>query len=58
MLPAPEQKDMDTLPEEYEEVQLVEVDIKAERAKFAQQQKEAYDEDDDMEHRGPACRQA
>lgn len=59
VLPAPETKDMDTLPEDHEEVTLVDVDIDAERRKYETQQKEAYDEDDEH-HRGhqAGCRQA
>lgn len=60
MLPISEQKDMDTLPEEHEEVVLQQVDVDAERKKYESQQKEAYDEDDEhhRHHGGTSCRQS
>lgn len=62
ILPAAEHKDEEVpLPPEHDDCTLVDVDMEAERRKFAEQQhKEAYDEDEDHEHvhAGPSCRQA
>merc|ERR1712137_186125 len=49
--PAEEKNAMDNLPDEYEEFVLEDVDIDAERRRFEQAHKEAYEEDDEH-HRG------
>jgi DnaJ family protein A protein 2 len=62
ILPASEHKDDDIIvPPEHDECTLTDVDMEAERRKFAEQQhREAYDEDEEHEHHhaGPTCRQA
>eukprot|EP01006_Ploeotia_vitrea_P041543 TRINITY_DN66546_c11_g7_i2.p2 TRINITY_DN66546_c11_g7~~TRINITY_DN66546_c11_g7_i2.p2 ORF type:complete len:419 (+),score=266.62 TRINITY_DN66546_c11_g7_i2:295-1551(+) len=57
ILPAPEQKDMDTLPDDHEQVSVQEVDIESERQQYQRDAREAYEEDDDDHHHhgGPTC---